>query len=811
MSSPLPIEPVLFKAIYTLNHPHHCNDKIWMEQFKNRSGQTLFCQNMEEYFTFKNNIKLSLNSFSSKFMQYIGLSNIKNIYGIELPININLFMGLTEWEAQRQIMEKRNEKLIKFIRNNDFCIRYNFTRNGIEWTAISGMRGNSLVQLTQLILINQSQLDALATLANIVHLNIDNFYRFSSQSYPTGANVSSSWHNIPEVITLPDGKIPVATCADRIPVMGYSGQVIGGFVQYRAGEHLLCLPATSVDGVLSIGKCNPPAFFLNQDEIDRNRSATVIFCADIRTAIALDKALKECRRNTGDFVVTGHLGTDLSILPWNYLYGHPVVFVPAPSTESFASAKAYREYILGAYTEGFSVASNLLLHTAPSCDLQDMATQMDIPVEAELFHTAVHIDNIERPSIFLRNLVNNARGYEEFVQWGQHSGIFKQSKAVDILQPDFAASKLPPANPVIIPPTAFKLADVNLYHSFRPGNLTLILGAKGAGKTQCALSACHALLAGNIPWPFFEGCLDDVGNIVYVDAETPYDEFCANLKQHHLDMEKGKRFFGLSKFAPELPEFCNSFSLTDQFFREGLRRYLIEHQCRFVFLDNLMALMGDSVHQGKFAQDVLTWVEELQKSGLCVVLVHHKSEFESASSSSDKARGSQIFTIRARTIIALLSSNEILKNALGTPAVQEAAKQDGLTVGLRYNASKPAPVLEKKTFWLHLPLGASNWQFLAATGAQGDEITIPAIVETEVEIVPESPLRTFDTGREFSPDELSILKVLEKGSAKRETIQQKLGFGEDKTRALLNSLIKCGVVTKEGQGKATYYTLKSAS
>lgn len=57
-------------------------------------------------------------------------------------------------------------------------------------------------------------------------------------------------------------------------------------------------------------------------------------------------------------------------------------------------------------------------------------------------------------------------------------------------------------------------------------------------------------------------------------------------------MEKGKRFLGLSKFAPELPEFCNSFSLTDQSFRDGLRRYLMEHQCRFVFLDNLTALMA---------------------------------------------------------------------------------------------------------------------------------------------------------------------------------------------------------------------------
>lgn len=147
MYSPLPHEPLLYNGIYTTNHRHLFKDENWMKQFKNRSVQTLVCPNMEEYFSFKNNLKLSLNSFSSKFIQYIGISNIKNIYGIEFPINTKMFTGLTEWEAQRQLMERRNEKLIKFIHNNDFCIRCNSTRNGIEWTAKSGKCGNSLVQL----------------------------------------------------------------------------------------------------------------------------------------------------------------------------------------------------------------------------------------------------------------------------------------------------------------------------------------------------------------------------------------------------------------------------------------------------------------------------------------------------------------------------------------------------------------------------------------------------------------------------------------------------------------------------------------
>ena len=218
-------------------------------------------------------------------------------------------------------------------------------------------------------------------------------------------------------------------------------------------------------------------FFLNQDEMDRNRSAIIIFCADIRTATALNNALKECRRDTGDFIVTGHLGTDLSLLPWNYLYGHPVVFVPAPSTKSFASVKAYREYILGASVERFSVASNFLLHAAPSCDLQNMADDLDNVAEAELLRTAVHIDDIERPSVFLRNLVNNARGYEEFIQWGKNAGFFavpkqelslppKPTSAITFFDPDTVEENSQPT----------ELADVTAEHIF--SGITMLHGPK---------------------------------------------------------------------------------------------------------------------------------------------------------------------------------------------------------------------------------------------------------------------------------------------------------------------------------------------
>lgn len=199
---------------------------------------------------------------------------------------------------------------------------YELMPDRLIWTLDRKTTHTSLIEFIQNIL-NINWLDALATLADILGMNYENIFFFSSaDSIPETVAASGG---IPDTINLPSQR-GEAICTDLTEIMSPSGQVIGGVVQYVIGEHLLCLPATSINGVLSIGKCKPPAFFLNQDEMDRNRSAIIIFCADIRTATALNNALKECRRDTGDFIVTGHLGTDLSLLPWNYLYGHPVVF-----------------------------------------------------------------------------------------------------------------------------------------------------------------------------------------------------------------------------------------------------------------------------------------------------------------------------------------------------------------------------------------------------------------------------------------------------------------------------------------------------
>ena len=70
-----------------------------------------------------------------------------------------------------------------------------------------------------------------------------------------------------------------------------------------------------------------------------------------------------------------------------------------------------------------------------------------------------------------------------------------------------------------------------------------------------------------------------------------------------------------------------------------------------------------------------------------------------------------------------MSSNEISKNTLGISAVQKAAV-DSLTVGSAI-CEQGCSAGEEGVLASFAFFGASDWQFLAATGADGEETKVP--------------------------------------------------------------------------------------
>ncbi|MBB5144639.1 AAA family ATPase [Desulfovibrio intestinalis] len=766
--------------------------------------------------------------FSHSFGAAIGGATISNNYGLEDELVLEtIFEALLEREATSQFYEKTDNNYIKLVtltRDEDVQLFVSVEADGkprwrINYGSTTGTTWTRLIS----IVFNLSHRDALATLANILNMSFDNLSKLSSDRHTAELNGGSRLiEDVPASLHLP-GLPAGSACAELMEkkyIYGNAGQIIGAILRYRLNGNDFCLPATVGHGVLCMGKYKPTAHFLNQHLMDKYQFAKIIFCQDMRTALSLERIFGETRGDSAEkCIVTAHLGDDLSVLPWNYFHGHEVVFIPAPTKECMALVKLYKDYIAGAQAKSFRIYSGFFLHSQPGCDLTGHVEGIT-DAEEELLHKAVWLDTVERPTWLMEQVVKRGVSYDEFVAWGQKLGIFKKPKeqsknneasscnSLSLFQPRIGLTATPLTN----------VTDVTTKQIVVPGGITLLHGLKDSGKSITCISAAKAIITGEGLFEVFTA--GESRNILYLDSETPQDLLTERLDQFGLLEEIGNRLFLLSKF--DLQGNDLAFSIMDQKFRDYVEDIMRAQNCGYLVLDNLTSLMDDGsiYHSTTVSKLFEDWIDNLARQGLGVVMVSHTQEGPSAGTAAAKTRGCEEFSIRAHTEIVLVRGTEILEKKLGTEVVQHKATQDGLTVGICFKVCKVACILQKKTFWLHLPLGASEWELLAATGVDGKEIKVSSekketcIEPTLDEGLPPTvmgDLPTQTTKHSLSPDQKKTLGILQKGSAKCKEIQQQLDVCEDKTRDLLKSLIDVGMVTKEGQGKATYYALKSSS
>ncbi len=723
---------------------------------------------------------------------------------LQCPNNAEIFIGLVNALFMRL---QRDEQ-------QNFLADLGQPALEIGWGKKDRFKGGNVVEFAQQKL-NKPRLRSACIIGRMLGIKPENCFDAFPAAKTTEADHETKLMLISDFI--PDEiqvKNTIYLCSYCDELCDFNGKVEQKICCYSAtnGDSFFLIASGIISGTerlkrkyMAIGHTPARALAFSRVAIDKFSDASVIFPMSLPVAFHLRRLCREARIGERNFIVSGHFG-GIDALDLKCFQGRKVILLPEFSEDGLFEADRIAEKLK-------SIARDLKIYPWPirADGMSDEVMTAGTGWKQTLLEQKVELRTEMAPSSLLNRIIDKALSLSDFKELLVEVGSSPSTK--DSSQKNNQA--LPPANPALTPAKAFKLADVTLYHTMRPGSYVMIVGKKGAGKTQVALSTCRSILNGNVMWPLFSGAGVAAGNVAYIDAETPYDEFCANLDQHCLAKEQGKRFFGLSIFAPDLPEFCDTFSLADYGFREGLSNYLQKNECRFVFFDNLSALMGDKLNYGNFSDEVLEWVKKLQRHDHCVVFVHHKSEDAAANQHGVNARGSHLFTTLARTFIGLVSSAEILNDALGTEDIQKAAAQDGLTVGLRFDVSKPAPILEKKTFWLHLPLGDSEWEFLAATGADGQKIELPMGAATtgvgaannkeDSQPVP-GAAPSVPAEHDLSPDQRQVLEILQKGSAKREKIQDETHFGEDKTRDLLNSLIELGLVSREGQGKGTYYT-----
>ena len=517
------------------------------------------------------------------------------------------------------------------------------------------------------------------------------------------------------------------------------------------------------------------------------------------------------------FIVTAHLGDNLSVLPWNYFHGHEVVFIPAPTKECMALVKLYKDYITGAQAKSFRIYSGFLLHSQPGRDLIGHV-EGTTDAEEELLHKTVWLDTVERPTWLMEQVVKQGVYYDEFMAWGQKLGIFKKPKEQNNYNETTSFNSLSLFQPHIGLATPLtNVTDVTTKQIVVPGGITLLHGLKDSGKSITCVSAAKAIITGGGLFDIFTA--GESRNILYLDSETPQDLLTARLGQLGLVGEIGNRLFLLSKF--DLRGNDLAFSITDQKFRDYVEEIMREQNCGYLVLDNLTSLMDDgSLYHpttvSKFFED---WIGSLTRQGIGVVMVSHTQEGPDAGTPAATARGCKEFSIRAHSEIVLVRSTEILEKKLGPEAVQHMAAQDGLTVGICFKVCKSACVLQKKIFWLHLPLGASQWEFLSVTGVDGKEIEFAQVCskpEPDPTVKDEPLLDAPKSGDitvldQLYSDEKSVYDMAKiAGTVKTADIAQELGCSDRKARNLTKSLEERGLLEPNGNfGSQQGYRVKN--
>jgi len=771
------------------------------------------------------------DSFSLVFNKVLGTANSSSIYGLNDDlVAVAIFEALLEREASRQYRSGNNPHLQNILSINEGCGRDTMTvfgelgtDNELKWNInYSQSRGTTWIRLFCAV-FNLTRMDALATLANILGMSFENLSKLSSDQHALELNGGSRpAEDVPASLHLPE--LPAGpTCVELMEkryIYGNAGQVIGAILRYRLNGHDFCLPATVGRCILCMGKYKPTAHFFNQHLMDKYPFAPIIFCQDMRTALALQRILDTPHGYTPDkVIVTAHLGSDLSVLPWSYLHGHNVVFVPAPNQACMAMVKRYMGYIIGAQAKSFRVHPGFLLHTPPDGDLKK-AVESVSETEAELLNCSVIINDIERPSWLIQQVIKKAFPYEGFIEWGQNLGIFKKPKVQRTNDVAVASNSLSLFKPSSAPatPQPTDITDVTTGQIFVSGGITLLHGLKDSGKSITCIAAAKAILTGAPLVKTISG--GEPGKILYLDSETPQDLLTARLDQFGLVGEVDSRLFLLSKFDHKATGYA--FSITDSLFRDNVEKMLSELGCRYLVLDNLTSLMADGgLYQAQTVSQLFNWIEHLARQGVGIIIVSHTLDDSNAGTAASKARGSQEFSIRAHTEIVLIRSTEILQQQLGIKTVQRAAAQDGLTVGICFKVCKAACVLQKKNIWLHLPLGASKWELLAITGADGTEIEFAQDGSKskydstiQADLLAEEAMSEISTILDTLPDDEKKVYGMARaaGSVKTADITQKLDCSDRKARNLTKSLEAQGLLEPDGgKGSQRGYRIRIRS
>jgi hypothetical protein len=730
-------------------------------------------------------------SFSPAFNQAIGTENTINIHGLDDGLLlIEIFMELVNREATIQYLSDKNNILKSLLNINEYNLHLSGSINEygqLYWTKNWEQKKQGMWVDLICDVFNIPRLDAIATLAKIVRLQYKNLIDFTNVQHAAEYAEKSMLSNaIPDYLSLtalPSGSACVKLM-ETYNILGNAGQTIGAIVRYHlsgtANDCDFCFPATVGYQELSISKVKPTSLFLNQHLIGKYPFAIIVLCQDIRTALILQRQRNEIVwNNSAEIIITAHLDKKLEMLPLNYLYGHDVVLVTAPSKQELARVGAYAKK-LKRISRSFKVYTRFLLHSQPACNLSEGINGVS-EGENMLLKNSIYLEDKKQPSQLLRSIVDEAIPYDDFVKWEQDMGVFKKRKSAERHVPTIQTDLFMPQSLALGGLKPLRIEN-ELDALITKGNLTLLWGPSNVGKSYAALEIARAMICGGSAF----GLRSAGGKkVYYLDGEQDSVRTEGRLCQ---------LYGGDLRFQQQIQEAffyqsLDSHTLGDPDAPMKLADAAVQCGIDVIIIDNLISLFPKAKQNPNMIMD---FIHSLEIKGIAAFIVHHSEK------TGQVFLGASELGALSKNIFKLMPVNPTEWE--GNEKIQEAMSAKGPLVYMTLEKTKVLPRAEGNFVITHLPIDG-QWKVLEGEFQPAEEDMVSQVKAAELSYP--SQVNT-----NLSPDERKVVGyITSQGSVKREDIEALLGCKEDKAGKILKTLCDAKIIVKDGASRNTYYKL----
>lgn len=678
----------------------------------------------------------------------------------------------------------------------------------------------------------------------LLGIKFDNLYTFSSAPLACERNLTCDYECIPKEFAFDcEGTKYTAELMPLTYILGEAGQKIAALARYKAQGKTFVVQASVSDGVLSIGKVRPRAYFLNQHLLRGFDTPTVLYFDNPLVALHVQDHFDRMGNSQPSFVVVAPTTRDDNLLPWSRFYGCKVVVFPdftCVTSSSPCNMKGAAEYLVQHFLR---IVKNLSANGADVCIRQGFAVYKTPDISS-----CINLSEIERNFINatfeLETYSNIARIIEdsycktvreqEFFKWFRTlAWLDKNTNLAECVSRQLTELETPCS-----PEHASKFEDVTYRHIIRPKSMTLLIGPKNGGKSTIA-------------WALVRDVLCNKEKIIgylpkSVDMPSNLDRFCiVDMETDGEDIEQMIRSFGLeqadksgrikilaAKSENRRPKwFSTSAPLLDEEFKKNLLKFCLDRKLTTVVFDCLSPLLGNNDPNSKTAQTAVTYCDELAKYGIATIIVaHSKKQKAGFDFDSLSARGNQTVYIRARTVLYILKRDEIrlydkvlnvVKALLSTPR-----QESGMLVGVAITVAKASHASEGTIAWLQLPVGTREIKCIDVTdddsghsvlGHNVDIDGMNTVNERNIEFSDghaSNEIVSSSENNKYSDDIKTLIGIMLKNNNENgvtnKTIRENTKWSESTVRRVLGKAEANGYIARDGENNQTRYFLTEA-